>query len=264
MQITRMVLRCVSKGFGVAVITALLQPAFAARLVDQTFPLLKTRTATYTNVTVTTRAEDYIFIVYDGGMTSVKVSNLSPEARHALGYASAETPTPSTGTGPAVVVARESANPSAQLPAQAQALKLWQEKLQALHFTTEFIYTVLAIVLLIHLGVSYCFSLICSKTGNPGGLLVWLPALQWVPLFRAAGMSGWWFFGFFIPILNIVAPILWSINIVKARGKSVWVTVMLLLPVTSIFAFLYLAFSNEPVEEFPAKKFPTRAAQATA
>ena len=38
--------------------------------------------------------------------------------------------------------------------------------------------------------------------------------------------------------------VLWCFNIAKARGKSVWVGVLLLLPITSLFAFLYLAFSD--------------------
>jgi hypothetical protein len=34
------------------------------------------------------------------------------------------------------------------------------------------------------------------------------------------------------------------LKIAKARGKSAWVGVLLLLPVVNVFAFLYLAFSN--------------------
>jgi apolipoprotein N-acyltransferase len=86
--------------------------------------------------------------------------------------------------------------------------------------------------------------LICRKAGNPPGILVWLPVLQSFPLLRAAGMSGWWFLAVFVPVLNLVPAILWPFKIAKARGKSVWVGVLLLLPVTNYFAFLYLAFSN--------------------
>ena len=86
--------------------------------------------------------------------------------------------------------------------------------------------------------------LICRKTGNPPGILVWLPVLQLFPLLRAAGMSGWWFLAFFVPVLNLVPRFFGRFKIAKARGKSVWVGVLLLLPVTNLFAFLYLAFSN--------------------
>jgi apolipoprotein N-acyltransferase len=92
--------------------------------------------------------------------------------------------------------------------------------------------------------------LICRKAGHPPGALIWVPVLQLFPLLRAAGMSGWWFLAFCVPLLNIVAQVLWCLNIAKARGKSVWVGVLLCLPITYLFAFLYLAFSNGgPAEE---------------
>ena len=104
-------------------------------------------------------------------------------------------------------------------------------------------------VLLFYLFHCYCCMLICRKAGHPPGLLVWLPGLQLIPLLRAAGMSAWWFLAFFVPLLNLVPSILWPFNIAKTRGKSVWVAIMLLLPITSIFAFLYLAFSNGAAAE---------------
>ena len=61
-------------------------------------------------------------------------------------------------------------------------------------------------------------------------------------------------------MVNLVAQVLWSFNIAKARGKSVWVGVMLLLPITSLLAFLYLAFSNGATaeeEEEPEPKIMT-------
>jgi hypothetical protein len=39
--------------------------------------------------------------------------------------------------------------------------------------------------------------------------------------------------------------VIWSVKIVKARGKNGWVSLFLLLPVTSFFSFLYLAFSSD-------------------
>jgi hypothetical protein len=112
----------------------------------------------------------------------------------------------------------------------------------------------LGIVLVFYLFWCYCCARICEKAGHPGGFLVWLPVLQLFPLLRAAGMSGWWFLAFCLPLLNLVGHILWSIRICKARGKGVLCTVFLLLPVTSFLAFLYLAFSGGA--RFPARTAP--------
>jgi hypothetical protein len=120
-------------------------------------------------------------------------------------------------------------------------------------------FVALGIALLVYLFYSYCCMLICLKTGNQPGVLVWLPVLQLLPLIRAAGMSGWWLLGYCVPVVNIVAQVLWCFNIAKARGKSVWVGALLLLPITSLFAFLYLAFSNgtSAEEEEPEPKIMT-------
>ena len=106
------------------------------------------------------------------------------------------------------------------------------------------LYAMGGVLLLLHLFQCYCLMLICRKAGHPPGLLVWIPVLQIFPMLRAAGMSGWWVLAFCVPVLNVVAWVLWCLNIAKARGKSVWVGVLLFLPITNLFAFLYLAFSD--------------------
>ena len=61
-------------------------------------------------------------------------------------------------------------------------------------------------------------------------------------------MSGWWFLGYFIPVLNLLTWILWCVKITQARGKGFLTTLFLILPFTHIFAFLYLAFSSADEE----------------
>jgi hypothetical protein len=238
--------------------TAWLHPALGARLVDETFPLLKTRTGTYTNVTVTTRAENYIFILHASGMTSLKIAELPIEVRRQLGYPVTEDPSLSRTNAVTAVAARELADSKKNSNASEAG---WRTRLSVLHLKSEFLLTFMAIGLLLHLFISYCFSLICLKANGTRSLLVWIPVLQFVPLFQAAGMSGWWLLTFFVPFLNIVSMVLWSINITKARGKNIWVAVLLILPVTNLFALLYLAFSSSETEEGPPKKFQAAALQ---
>jgi hypothetical protein len=96
----------------------------------------------------------------------------------------------------------------------------------------------------LYLFVSYCGRLICQKAGKPATALIWIPVAQLIPLLRAANMSPAWLLAFFVPVLNVVAQILWSFKIAKARGKSGLVGLFLVLPVTNLFAFLYLALSD--------------------
>jgi hypothetical protein len=242
--------------------------------VEEKFDVLQTGSRTYTNVTVTTKAKNYIFIHHATGMASIKPAELPLEIQDQLGYAPGGGTKPPTNTATAWAK-REIAK--INVPEVKEIEKQINQKingpppaLAAIGLIgPALIVAVLGIALLLYLFGCYCWMLICRKTGNPGGILVWLPILQIFPLLRAAGMSAWWFLAYLAPDLNVVAPILRSynpilalgmvisttllcvlatvlfcFNIARARGKSAWVGFFLLLPITNLFAFLYLAFSN--------------------
>ena len=221
----------------------------AAGTAEERFDVLQIGTQTYSNVTVTTKAKQYVFLLHSAGMVSIKVSQLPPDVLEKLGYTA---PAPKVTTNTAVVWAKREIAKINTPQARELGKQLEQKwrgqataKLAAMHLAGPTLIVVAAGVgLLLYLFQCYCLMLICRKTGQRPGILVWLPAVQLFPLLRAAGMSAWWFLGFCVPGLNIVACVLWCLNITKARGKSIWVGVLLLLPITSLFAFLYLAFSN--------------------
>jgi hypothetical protein len=232
--------------------------------VEQTFPVLQTKTGAYTNVTVTKKTKDWIFILHSAGVCNVKASDLPTDARIALGY---ETPAPK---GPAaekpeggVTTAETSAAaPAPKLPrfdfSQVKAFaadwrynrKEKESEIKAfLAAHAAGVCEFLCLLLVFHILHSAIFWLICRKTHNAPGPLVWVPILQLIPLLRAANMPRVWFFAFFVPIINIIAIIVFSVKIVKSRGKGFWVSILLLVPPTSGLAMLYLAFSSSaPVE----------------
>ena len=221
-----------------------------ARSVEEKFDVLQVGTQTYSNVTVTSKAKSYVFILHAQGMASIKPAQLPPEVQEQLGYGPGGGPKPATNTA-AAWAKREIAK--INVPQVKELQQQIHEKinskpppaLAALGLTgPRLIAAVLGVGLLFHLFGSYCWMLICRKTGNPGGILVWVPGLQIFPVLRAAGMSAWWVLAYFVPLLNLIAYILLCFKLANARGKSAWVGLFLLLPITSLFAFLYLAFSN--------------------
>jgi hypothetical protein len=232
-----------------ALAALLIQPPGTLGAAEERFDVLQIGTQTYSNVTVTTKAKQYVFLLHSAGMTSIKVSQLPSDALEKLGYT---TPASKVATNTAVVWAkREMAklNTPQVRALEKQLGQKWRSQAPAKLSTLRsvgpmLIAAVAGAGLLMYLFQCYCCMLICRKAGKPPGILVWLPGLQLFPLLRAADMSGWWFLAFFVPVLNFVPLILWPFKIAKARGKSVWVGVLLLLPITSLFAFLYLAFSN--------------------
>lgn len=224
---------------------------------EPTFALLKTRTGVYTNVTVTKMTRSWIFILHENGVCNIKIEDLTPETRVALGYdklIAAE-------NAKAVKTSTHSFAPFGQFKLtqvkkfaadlQQNAPKQLKAKLDQMTAGNPMaLYLMLGILAAMHIFVSTCFWLICRKTHCAPGPLVWVPVLQLIPLLRAANMPRVWFFVYFIPVLNILAQIVWSIKICKTRGKSPFVAFLLILPPTTVFAFLYLAFSRSAPVSF--------------
>ena len=230
---------------------------------EQTFPVLQTKTGTYTNVTVTKKTKDWIFILHSAGVCNVRASDLTTDERIALGY---EAPPKTTASGEkdeGVTTAETSAAasisrlPHINLAALKQFAADWRQNRKEreseikafLNTHVALVSEVLGVSLVVYILFSSIFWMICRKTHIAPGPLVWVPILQLIPLLRAANMPRVWFFAFFVPLINIVAMVVFSIKIVKSRGKSAWVSILLMFPVINLLAMLYLAFSSSaPVE----------------
>src|SRR5262249_4519875 len=158
---------------------------------------------------------------------NIKVEELSPEVQEELGYAPAGAKSKGQANAAAAWAKEKMALMNTpQVRAAEQRLQdTWRERaannLPKLQANPIILYAAFGVFVLVYLFISYCSKLICDKTGNPPGILIWLPGLQFFPLLRAAGMSPLWFLAWLVPVLNIIAPIVWSVKIAKARGKSV-------------------------------------------
>lgn len=228
---------------------------------DILLPSLKIGTDVFTNVTVYQMTATDIFVRHGRGFGNAKISNLDDSTLVLLGLKSPKAtatagtvdPTDPMGTNAPMAAAVD----KLKTALADRDVKLSPEAVAALEIISHFkpkarlLYGVLGGLILGYLFMCLCFQKICVNAGSNPGALVWLPILQIFPLLRAARIPAWWFVISFIPVLNILLHILWSIRIVKACGKGGLVTLLLLLPVTNVLAILYLAFSggNEHREE---------------
>jgi hypothetical protein len=56
----------------------------AVGVTEERFEVLQTKTGLYTNVTVTSKTEEWIFIVHAGGMSNIKISDLTKDVQAKL------------------------------------------------------------------------------------------------------------------------------------------------------------------------------------
>jgi hypothetical protein len=212
---------------------------------DLQLPLLRTKTGNFTNVTVMGMSKTDIFIRHSRGIGNIKLIHLDSETLRRLGLGAT---TSKDGTSSTVALRLEPVA-GAVKETLARAKTLPRPDLSAvlswIRPTPNIVTFVVALVLGLYLFFCRCLKVICEKAGQPPGGMIWIPGLQMFPLLRAAGMSGWWFLAFLIPVINLIAAIVWSFKIVQARGKSGWVAVFLSLPLINLFAIVYLAFSGD-------------------
>src|SRR5439155_7078665 len=233
----------------------MMRPGLSLATTEETFDVLEIGTHTYKNVTVTTKAKNQIFIMHSAGMSTLKVSDLPPELLAQLGYGAASGAPKANGSHPTLSTFTKQTFTKIKAPQMKDLQKQWHASapagLATVDLTPNLLLAAGVALVLLYLLMCYCSMLICRKSGHPPGALVWIPVLQMIPLLRAAQMSPAWILAFFVPVLNVVAQIIWSFSISKARGKSAWVGFFLVLPITSFIAYLYLALSDQapPKEE---------------
>jgi hypothetical protein len=226
--------------------------AFATE--EETFGSLQVGENTYQNVRVTTKAKDYILIVHSSGITSIKVKQLPEDIRERLGYVPVSTPKDRASaavkglTQPVANGAKACVEQVRAGLSQAWHIAGITSRMQALKTRKVVVIVAAALLLMAHVFCSYCCVLICRKAGKEPGILAWIPLLQTVPLLRAASMSTWWFGAGFVPGLNLVGYVRWCVRIVEARQKTMPLAILLIFPLTTWFAFMVLAFSEDARE----------------
>src|SRR6266496_1260588 len=216
----------------------------AGPVTEATFAVLKTKTGSYTNVTVTSKTGEWIFILHAAGMGNIKISDLTADVQEKLGYVAIK----ANALSKLIAMPTMAELTDIKLPEMEQLGQSWRKGgpaavMKAFGNPTA-VWAALGIVGLIYLFFCYCNKMICCRAHTTPGFLVWVPVLQLIPLLRAARMPRIWFVAFLVPVVNLVAQLVWYVRIVEARGKKPLLVLWLVLPVTSPFAFLYLAFSQ--------------------
>jgi RsiW-degrading membrane proteinase PrsW (M82 family) len=186
-----------------------------------------------------------IFVRHERGFGNAKISSLDDTNLLLLGLKTAtqDEEVAANGTGNSAPMGKVKAAMDAvnlRFPSESAVLG----SISRTKPTPQLLVGVLAVLLITYLFYCYCLRRICVNAGIEPGGLVWVPVLQMFPLLRAARMPTWWFVVFLIPVLNILAHILWCARIVRACGKGGLATLFLILPVTNVLAFLYLAFAG--------------------
>ena len=103
---------------------------------------------------------------------------------------------------------------------------------------------ILCLILALYVFLSFCFKLICEKTGKTPGVLIWIPIARYVPLLQVAELPEWLVILFLVPLVNIVVFFVLWFKVCEARGKSGWLVLLFLVPIANLMLIPYLAFTE--------------------
>jgi len=89
----------------------------------------------------------------------------------------------------------------------------------------------------------YCLKRIVEKCGEEPGVVIWIPILQMIPLFRIAKMNPWLILLTLVPLVNLIVVIMVWIKVLNALGRD---GIMVLLVLFLGFIYIpYLALSSD-------------------
>jgi len=203
----------------------------------------------YSNLTIITKGSTHVSFKHSKGFASVKVKDLSQDIQVQLGYTPPPPPKKPLDFANDLTKDLKGFQIDPKFKEMQQQIRKDVERMIE-ERNPVFIYGVTGGLAVAYLFFCYTAMLICQKTGNQPGLLVWIPVFQFIPLLKAAGMSGWWFIiCILFPPITVLVQIVWCFKICITRGKSPALGVLLLLPVLGFFTWLYLAFADGKKEE---------------
>ena len=237
-------------GLFIPVLIGLITPMVHAA--DVLLPTLKIGTDVFTNVTVYQMTATDIFIRHGRGFGNAKINTLDDDTLVLLGLKEKK-PEKSVTESPvssalssvqaeAAVEQVKTALATVNLPVSSEEIEMVKGQIARITADRQLLYGILGGVAFAYLLYCLCLRNVCVNAGSKPGLLIWLPILQSFPLLRAAKMPAWWFLIFCVPVLNILAYLLWCARITRACGKGFFSALMLFLPLTNILALLYLSF----------------------
>lgn len=104
----------------------------------------------------------------------------------------------------------------------------------------------LLILLFFYLFFAITLMMIAKKTNTSGGGLAWIPILNLFLMCRIAHRPAWWALMCFVPFLNFIFFIMLWMGIAEASGKSIFVGLMVIIPVVGLIVPAYLALTASP------------------
>ena len=111
-----------------------------------------------------------------------------------------------------------------------------------------------ALLFLAAIYYAICLQRLAERTNSSNAWMAWVPILHVYLACQVGGKSGWWMLLYVVPFANLIIDVLVWMGIASARGKPLWLGLLVLFPILNLMAVGYLAFSPDAPEPRAAKR----------
>ncbi len=243
------------------------------RDVERHFESLTIGSLSYTNVWVHRQTNFNILIRHQGGIDTIKLTDLPQSELDELRPQLGELANIKEEKEPQLVSRFKEIHESEM--SEAYQAQMEERLKEIMPMVQALILPAIGVLILLHLVSSFFIFMICKKTQTKAGIEVWLPLVNQTALLRAAGLPGVWaLLGFMAPLIpaavfsaQLLPPaslpglvvvgislmfsvasgvvwLTWCFKICIARQKSGWLGILLLIPGVNLVTFTYLAFAD--------------------
>ncbi len=102
------------------------------------------------------------------------------------------------------------------------------------------------IFLPLHIYLALTLMVTAKKLDVKNAWLAWVPIINFILVFKCAGLSPWLFLLMFIPFINIIVAIFAYMKIAERRGFESWLGILIILPIANLIIPGYLAWGEPP------------------
>lgn len=101
------------------------------------------------------------------------------------------------------------------------------------------------ILIIMYLVQAYAFYRLAEKAGVENAWLSFIPVLQFVLFFHIIDRSAWFVLLYLIPLVNVIAGIIFYVEFYKAFDiDTVLIVIAIIFPVVGGILLLYMGFSD--------------------
>ncbi len=102
------------------------------------------------------------------------------------------------------------------------------------------------IMLPLHIYFALTLMVTANKLEVKNAWIAWIPIINFILVFKCAGLSPWLFLLMLVPLVNLIVFVYAYMKIAERRGFESWLGILMIVPTVNLVILGYLAWAEPP------------------